>query len=295
MDIATMKIYIFLFGLLFNWLLPAQTDTEVFLFNLSFNGERYSLSKPQNISNNKGYDNQPHFSNDGQFLLYAGTIGEQTDIFQYELSSGKKTQLTNTSGSEYSPTPTPDGKGFSCIILEKDGTQLLYRYDWGSNDPQVLIPGLVVGYHVWLSKKKIVSFVLGDPNYLQWNIVGSKRRGMIQSNIGRALHKIPGTSSLSFVDKSKGSGNWQLRSWQRGRKSKLICNTLNKVEDLAWTPAGDILMGKNDRLYQLLIGEESARRQVADLSLYGLSGITRIAVSPNGRAIAIVVEEKKVP
>lgn len=285
-----MKRYIFLILLFYNWQLFAQPSTEVYLFDLSFNGESYSLANPKNISSNEGYDNQPHFLPDGNSLLYAGTVDGQTDVFQYDLRNGEKTRLTQTPGSEYSPTPTPDGKGFSCIVLEKDGTQLLSKYNWNSNQAEVLIPDLVVGYHAWLSKRKVASFVLGDPNYLQWNIIGSKRSGVIQTKIGRSLHKVPGSSKLSFVDKSQGK-NWRLRTWKKGRKSKVICNTLNNVEDLSWTPAGDILMGKNTQLYQMLIGEESARRLVADLSQYGLGGISRIAVSPKGNAIAIVLEE----
>ena len=40
---------------------PAPPDSEVHVFDLSFNDGRYLLKNGANISNNVGYDNQPFF------------------------------------------------------------------------------------------------------------------------------------------------------------------------------------------------------------------------------------------
>ena len=39
----------------------AQTDTDIYLFDLTHTDDGWSLTNPINISNNEGYDNQPSF------------------------------------------------------------------------------------------------------------------------------------------------------------------------------------------------------------------------------------------
>ena len=83
------------------------------------------LDNPVNISDNKGYDNQPSFLNDGSGVLYSSTRNEQTDIALYDIENNVNVWLTETDASEYSPIQTPDKKYFTAIRLEKDGSQLL--------------------------------------------------------------------------------------------------------------------------------------------------------------------------
>jgi Tol biopolymer transport system component len=49
-----------------------------------------------------GYNNQPSFLPDGKTVLYTSFRNGQTDIYRYDLSTGKTTQVTNTTESEYS-------------------------------------------------------------------------------------------------------------------------------------------------------------------------------------------------
>ena len=116
-------------------LLAQAPGTEVILFDLETIGEGFKISNPINISHNKGYDNQPYFLPDGSGLLYSSAVEEgNTEIILYKFDNKQKRQLTSTPGSEYSPTVTPDGKHFTSILLEKDGTQLLWsgRRSWSA-------------------------------------------------------------------------------------------------------------------------------------------------------------------
>ena len=125
--------------------------------------EHVSLSNPLNISDNKGYDNQPSFMLGGRELLFTSSRNGQTDIVRYNIRRRSKTWLTNTEGSEYSPIQIGKSQNFSAILLEKDGTQLLYRYNMRTGEGEVLIPGLKIGYHAWIDRHRLISFVLGDP------------------------------------------------------------------------------------------------------------------------------------
>ena len=66
-----------------------------------------------------------------------------------------------------------------------------------------------------------------------------------------------------------------------------IIKTFTGVEDYAWTPAGDLLMAKDAKLF-LRKKSDWAWQEVADFSSLGLKTITRIAVSPKGDRVAFV-------
>ena len=80
----------------------AQPATEVYLFELKAVDNLFTVSNPVNISNNRGYDNQPSFMKNGQDVLFTSTRNGQTDIVRYNINKNRKTWLTDTKGSEYS-------------------------------------------------------------------------------------------------------------------------------------------------------------------------------------------------
>ena len=157
-----MKIKILLLSFLITLIGYSQPNTEVYLFDFSQKNGVFTISNPVNISDNVGYDNQPSFLSDGTGILFASTRNGQTDVVLYNIKSKIKTWLTDTPGSEYSPTQTPNKKYFTSILLEKDGRQLLWLYPLKNKKiPKVAVENLKIGYHTWFDKKTIVSYVLG--------------------------------------------------------------------------------------------------------------------------------------
>ena len=138
------KIFSSLIFVFISALCISQPNTEIYLFDIRKEGDQFFLSDPRNITNNEGYDNQPSFWPDGKSLLYARTVGDQTEIARYSLANGETTIISNTlQGSEYSPTAMPDGR-ISSIRLDTTGLQRLYAYDLEGNS-EVLVPELVIG------------------------------------------------------------------------------------------------------------------------------------------------------
>jgi hypothetical protein len=263
----------------------AQPDSEIYLFDLDKSTGVYSISNPYNVSEqNLGYDNQPHFTKEGT-ILYTGTRNGQTDVISFDLQTKQSVNLTNSRANEYSPTPVMDEKAFSCIY---DSVQNLVKYSYGKVEPKVLIDDLVVGYHCWFDENTVVLFALGDVFTLQAYNLKDKTSVILDENIGRSLHKIPGESSVSYI--SKKTSPWTIVAIDPLTGNKRgITETLEGVEDMTWTPDGVILMGKDDRLYQFT--KEKGWQEIANLSALGLTGITRLAVSLDGKKIAIVVNE----
>ena len=272
-------------------LCAAQSGTEVYVFDLIVKNEAYSVTNGVNLSQNDGYDNQPSFVTDTT-LLYTSTRERQTDLVLHHLGSNKKKWITNTpKASEYSPLLIPNETAVSAIELKLDGKQLLYKYPLNETlKATPIFEDLIVGYHAWYSQNIVVSFVLGDPAKLIVSSLESDHHHVIDQNIGRSIHKIPNSNLMSYVKKE--NSHWEIRSLDPlTGKTDFICKTLDQVEDLAWTPDGTILMGKDATLYAYHPKKDTTWKPIASLSSYFITGITRLAVSPSGSKLAVVVKE----
>ncbi|WP_339794518.1 hypothetical protein [uncultured Imperialibacter sp.] len=270
----------------------AQPSTEVYLFDLKANGGEMSISNPINVSSNPGrYDNQPSFSQKtGELFFVSQDATPQIDIFIYNPARGTKTNFSNNASNEYSPTLTPDGKYISCI-REVDGTQLLWKFPIRKGEPAIVVPDLVIGYHAWRDDNTLVSFVLGDPQTLQVSDLLAKTNKVVASNIGRSIHKIPGGNLISFLQNRKGRPALIQSLDTETGKIETICEAMEGSQDMAWTPKGEIIMGQGSKLF-VWSPATKGWVEAADLgATFQLNSITRLAVSPKGDKLAVVVNE----
>lgn len=271
----------------------AQQGTDIYLFDFKMDESFFSLSNPQNITGNVGYDNQPHFLPDGKSLYYAADDGfGQTDIYRYYLSSDSERRITYSPGSEYSPTPTPDGDNVSCIILEENGTQKLWKYRSNGGLATLVSDLEPVGYHVWYGSNKLGLFVLGDQNKLMVLDLASKASTEIDKNIGRTLLRIPESKDVSYVKLKSGENGFIMRLNMETMEKSEIIKTLPDSQDYTWTKDGVLLSGDGERLFKFNPSVDSNWVVIANLKDYGLNTFNRIALSPDGRKLAMVVNEK---
>lgn len=273
--------------LLHVWVFGNSQAQEIYLFDLD---KSLKTSNPVNISKNPdSYDNQPFFV-DHNSLVFSSTRNNQTDIRKYSIETETLTWITNTGSSEFSPAQVPKTRDlFSAVRLDQDGAQFLCSYNIEQSTASVLIPKLKIGYYAWVKKNLLVSFVVNDQeSSLVVSDLKSGRNRALQQNIGRSLHKIPGTRLISYV--SKTNVDWEIRSLDpKTGETKYIIFTLNKSEDMCWAPDGTILMGSNNELFKYH-PEKDADWKL--LNTFEYNGITRIGVSPDGQKIAIVFEEE---
>ena len=253
-----------------------QPNTEIFLFDLSTKNGAYEFSNGKNISNNDGYDNQPSFVNDNQ-ILFASTRNGQTDIVSYRANYEIKTWVNFTEGGEYTPLKIPNKKEVSAVRLDKDGTQRLYSYNLSNGNSKELIKDLVVAYYMWYNEDIIVSAVIeNDSLNLYANNIKDKTNYRFQKNVGRSFHKIPNSNLVSYVSKEKPE--WEIKSLDPiSGVTKTIAKTIPEVEDICWLINGDIITGKGSKLYKLTLNKDTNWKEIADLSQYGITKITRIS------------------
>ncbi|RAJ27825.1 hypothetical protein LX77_00399 [Gelidibacter algens] len=268
----------------------AQPNTEVFLFDLKTEKDNFQLSNFKNISNNEGYDNQPSFM-DNKTLLYAGTRNSQTDIVKYDLNYGSTTWICFTEGVEYSPLKIPNQNAVSAIRLDPDGKQRLYRYNLKTTTNTVILDTLVVGYHVWFDQNTLVSSVLeADFLSLYTSDLKTRQNKKITTHVGRSLHNIPNSKLISFISKNK-NGPSEIKSLNPLNGTiKTITQTLSEGEDMCWMPDGRILMTKGDAILQFNPKSQFGWVEVASLKDFGITNLTRLAISPDGKKLAIVGE-----
>ena len=273
-------------------------------------------AKPMPVSTTPGYDNQPMFSPDGSRILFAANHdGKQTDIYAFDRAGSRVTQLTRTAENENSPTFLPAGigdpGGFSVVQSEMrppnappGPIQRLWRFNAGGANPQLLLADINhVGYHAWVDADRVGLFVLGQPNSLQLASVKTGKGEVVATTIGRSLHRIPtsaeapvgkpGTRLISFVHREPSGELWVKQIDVDTKKIDALVKAVagDTERDMTWMPDGKtILMSGGTKVYSWTRGA-SGWTEVFDASAHGLGAVSRLAVSPKGDAVAIVVAE----
>lgn len=290
---------IFLF-LALPFVLQAQEipNTSVYAFKMMQQGGKYHFTSPKHLSsfNPKGYNNQPNFvDNNTLYMTVQFPEDSQTDIYELDLSTNKIARVTRTIEGEYSPTLMPNGRSFSAIRVEADGasTQRLWQFpiDRTNNGKPVFADIEGVGYHQWLDLQKVALFIVGQPHKLM--IANQKTGSAVEllDNIGRGFQKI-GSEQLAFIHKVT-EDTWYIKEMNSYTyRFKEIVQTLPGSEDFIYLRDGTFLMGNGSKLYKFNRLFDKEWKEIADFKYYGITNITRLAISENG-TIAIVDKKSK--
>ncbi|NNF51221.1 MAG: hypothetical protein HKN59_02170 [Gammaproteobacteria bacterium] len=267
-------------------------DTEIFLADLAWQDSQPTISGLRNITQRVGYDNQPKFMPDGKSLVFSSIRdGKQSDVYRYLIADGQIVPYTQTSESEYSPTPIPGGEGISVVRVEADGTQRLWRFPAANANPVVLFSDVSgVGYHAWLSDSQAAMFIVADPAFLMIADQSDGARRKIAAGIGRSLARIPGDDALAFVNKDDEIAGQVIRyDLGDGSFAELI-STPAGSEDFAWSRNGGLFMAEASSLNYWDGHADSQWQEVAGLPDEFAGRITRIDVSNEMDRLAFVAE-----
>lgn len=289
-------------------------NTDLFLVDMTLtfspSGAKAKVGTPVNITARAGYDNQPSFTPDGQFVLYTSVREDnQADIYRYSLREKLSARVTTTPESEYSPCVTPDGKYISVVRVEKDSTQRLWKFDLRGGSPELVLQNIrPVGYYAWMDATNVLCYILGaggSQSTLQAANTVTGQSQLIASNIGRCLQKIPAQKKSlgSFVFKLSEE-QWTINSLDpTTRGTGTLTDTMLGSEDFAWTPQASLLMAQGKKLYhRILTARSDTKRgaknaaifewqEIADFSkIPGVKAITRLALSPDGKKLVFVAE-----
>lgn len=245
--------------------------------------------------NPKGYNNQPQFFSPYEIYLTVQLPPDtlQTDIYALDLLLNTLTRITATATPEYSPTRMPDGRRFSVVRVEADGRQRLWALpiDRASAGHPLLPEVNNVGYHCWLRDTLLALFLVGESHNHALAIAGlasaSPRR--VAVGIGRCLQKTA-DGRLAFVQKLSAQEAFLKIYHPVQGTVETVVRMPAGTEDFALLPDGTYLAGDGNRLLQFHPRRQDTWVPIADLSPYGVQKISRIAISPEGHLLTVVVE-----
>ena len=302
-----MKTSIIIFLTIISCSLAAQAppNTNLYLFDLvPTDSNDYKLSKPTFLTkfNSSGYNNQPFFVENNKIMLTVQVPGEQqTDFYQLDLTDKRKTRITGTYESEYSAGLIPNFSSnsldlkISCVRVATDEhkTQYLWQYPLDRSDSgSAILEDLTgVGYYAWSSKSKVALFIVGEPHTLVAADIETNDQVTITSNIGRCLRRFP-NGDIAFVHKIDEK-TWLLKRLNMSTyQPELVTAMLEGVEDFELLGDGTILMAKDSKIYKFNRRKDISWKEIADLSLYGLRNISRMAVNQSRNKLVLVNENK---
>lgn len=287
----------------------AQNGTDIWIVPIIGAGDATQLGEPIPVTTRAGYDNQPAFSLDGSLLYFTANLGGQTDIWQIAVDAagrpvGEPGPFTSTPESEYSAAEVPDRSRIAVIRVEADSTQRLWSFDKDGQNPQLELADVApVGYHAWSTGTTVGIFVLGSPPSFMIAEAPEGQRRTAAERIGRSLHRVPGHIAVGLGDPMLsfttvlGDGTHVVSTYHiDGFDTSGIVGLPAGTQDYAWMPDRAIVAGEGSMLLRWTQG--GGWTELGELGSgnvgsggAGLGEITRIAVHPSGRSLAVVVAE----
>jgi len=267
-----------------------QTNTAIYVFDVQQNDETYQLTNQKNISDSKGYNNQPFFYDD-ENLIFASTRNDFTDIFLYNLKDNSKRFISDTpNGGEYSPQRIPNSTTVSAVRLDADGLQRFYQYDFISGKNKEIIPDLKVAYPNWFDQNTLLAVsIINDSLELFICDVKKKTTISVAKNVGRSVHQIPNTNLMSFISK-ENKDSWLLKSINPKTKEIKTITSVGKSEDITWLPNGTLLISNGNSIYKFHPKKDKNPSLFFRFNNENINNISRMAVNSDGSKIAFAAE-----
>ena len=269
--------------------------TEVWLGSLDMRDGRFAVSNLKNISDHRGYDNQPAFFPDGKTLVYTSEVTSTNETglglhaFLVDLASGARTPLPEARG--FSPTPTSDGKG---LMMLRQGQ--VFLHDLSGKLVRPLTQTSTAGYYTRFDDRTYALF-MNEPER-KIGIYDAKKNTFDTKATGAntAPYRVPGERAVTFVAQDPFPA-------VEGTETKLVLRRMDmntrQVTTLAavplktggqhvWTSRGTLLMASGNTIYEWSPKKPEEWNAVYRADHPELQGISRIAISPAGDRIAIV-------
>ncbi len=261
-------------------------ESDIYLFELDKKNPLI-VKKVKNITLRKGYDNQPSFSLDDKGIYFVSIKEDaQADVFLYNVSSGKTTQITKTGESEYSPVELSPGK-LSAVCVKKDSAQVIRIYSVIKNKITFSDIALLdsVGYYTFLNSDTVIYYKLTEPHSLRYYCEKNQAVGFLGDTPTRTF-KALSRNKLLYGIKQKEETRFFIYDFTL-QKAILFATTSGIHED--------IFVDGQNRLYvsegsKILRFNPVAKQwdTIYDLQKYGIAKITRFACSKNGKYLVVV-------
>jgi len=261
------------------------------LFDYNSAVDENALSGGKNVTDRVGYDNQPYFTKNSDSFVYSRDDGVQTDIYEYNLKTGAHERLTSSDKSEFSPTPSPDNSMISFVFERNNSIWHANRGDennpsWSLETAGVEEP---VGYFARNYKTGDVLFWSRYGYNVTLTNAGKQAYHYVAGNAVPATpYIIPGTDNFSFIHRQANGTVWIKELNPETKAVRPLTPIVGTNANYTWAPDGSVIQIEGTGVYRWREDAETGWIQIADLPKLGINNANRVAVSPNGKKIAIV-------
>lgn len=286
----------------------AKPDVGLFLARLDVAAG--TVSDVRNITPGKGANFQPSFTRDGAAVLFASDRTGSNNVFRHDIASGKTTAVTQVAHNLYSPTPLPDGSGFSAIrVVDADPNYgieskqpSLWRFGWDGKEIAPAVPTMRVGYHAWIDEQRLALFIVDDvaERNAHQAVLFNRATGKttpLTAKPGRSLGRTPDGKRASFVDQTDPA-HWRICAMGEGdTQPQVLVETPvgpegekdpNRSQYFVWLPDGSMLMARGNLLLRWDGKPGGGFQPFAELADLG-GAIRNITASPDGKRLAFSV------
>lgn len=260
-------------------------DTELWLFRISAAKEGTAIGKGENITNRPGYDNQPVFSSNSKKIWYTSQREDkQTDVYVYDIKSGKSKPCTKTQVSEYSPQPFGDGKLLASVTVEADSSQCIHYINAENGIHESKLPMDSVGYYTFLNNDTVIYYKLTEPHSLRFYVHSSGEDQWLGDSPTRAF-RTPDRHTLLYALKDSSHTVFYKYNFLLHRGERW-CDYPSLNEDFILHPKFGLVKSEGTKL--LRYDETSKEWQLLfDTSSAGLKRITRFDIDPKGKYLVV--------
>lgn len=261
-------------------------ETEVWAGTLDLREGGFAVADLKNISNHRGYDNQPAFLPDGQSLLFTteavnlDETGLGVHAVRYDLRTAKATPLPQARG--FSPTPTADGR----IMLLREGG--VWLHDARGKLVRALAQTTQAGYFHRLEDERWVLFMNDkDRRIVLYDPQSHALETMITGAI-TAPYRVPGERAVTFVVQNEDVRTLHRLDIDEKRVTTLATIPFPTGGHHVWTPRGTIFIASGAAIHEWDPRRPFEWPVVHRFDSPDLQGITRIALNASADRIAIV-------
>lgn len=261
-------------------------ETEVWVGSLDLRDGGFAVSELKNISNHRGYDNQPSFLPDGRSLLFTteavnlDETGLGVHAVRYDLRTGKSTPLPQAKG--FSPTPTADGQ---IMLLRQGGVWL---HDARGRLVRALTATKEAGYFNRFEDESWVLFMNDKDRRI---VLYDPRSHALETMIAGAItapYRVPGERTVTFVTQGEQTRTLHRLDVDAKRVTTLATIPFPTGGHHVWTPRGTLFMASGSTIHEWDPRRPTEWPVVHRFDSPDLQGITRIALNPAADRIAIV-------
>ncbi len=267
----------------------AIPDSEIHLFSIDKKDGKYAFTNGKNITNTKGYDNQPSFSLDSRSIFFTSSRRDNNfDIYEYNLSNGKVSAITASESGEYTGKEL-DKNTITFVREGKDQLMTVIKYDRRTKqETSAFTIKEPVAYYafnkagdalVWVRYASMMNFVNTKKNINRY--VANYAQPSVP-------HLIPNTNRFSFMQRQPDDSLWIKEFNPENEAVRPIIRSKDEKKDYTWMPDGGLLLGSGSKLHRFDEKIDKTWQEVADLSVFGIKDITRMSVSPDGKYLALV-------